>query len=309
MGGVCARCSDVEKGKQDGMASAQPADLDDLDASDADEEDGSEVVASSEGSVDEEAYKKDVQDTLANAGANLKRGKTMAMKEAISTAKKFNLDDKVITEAEKQLEDHKKQQRREAMEKECEEFMESKVSHEIPQVEKMLKKAADAECNPSVIQTLEDRLQLLIQTRPLEMEETEHAKEYMKKSCSDFVRLATKGGGRPVVFLNLEDGKKISATMTLSAPLQNLIMTFDDREEHLEVPVSSLQARVAAKDHTVQNSKGYSLLEEDDAECSVALKHKGGVWCIVEPTLIRRDRLVEAIVILVEACKFLGDTS
>lgn len=307
MGGVCARCSDVEKGKKgESGGMSMPAELDDLEGSELDDEDGSEVVASSDEDADEDAYKKDVSDTLKAAGANLKRGKTMAMKEAISTAKKFNLDNQVINEAEKQLEDHKKQQRREAMESEVTEFFESKAATEIVAVEKILKKAIDAEVGSTFIQQLEDRLQLLIATRPLEMDENDHAKQYMKKSCSEFVQLATKGGGRPVVFLNLEDGKKISATMTLNAPCQNLLLQVEDRDEHIEVPVNSLQARPASKDVQVQSSKGYESLDEEDAECAVALKHKGGVWCIVEPTAVRRDRLVEAIVILVEACKSVG---
>lgn len=312
MGGACARCSDVEKGKPAPPGTTAPPDnLEDLDGSDLeDNDDGSEVVASSEGELDPNEYKQDVEKTLKTTGANLKRGKTMAMKEAISTAKKLGLEEGVISNAEKQLDEHKKKQRRDATEEEVNQFFESKIANEIPHAEKMLKKAKEAECSPEVISRLENHLDELIITRPLETEETDQAREYMKYSCTDFVVTATKGGGRPVVFLNLENGKKTAAIMSLDAPLQNLIITIEEAgQAPLQTPLVSLGASPAAKDSGVRNSKGFGKLEEDDQSASVALKHeidhKAGVWCLVEPTQIRRDRLVEALVILSEACRSL----
>lgn len=308
MGGACARCSDIKKGEPGGSL-RPPDNLEDLHGTDDEHEDeGSEVVASSEGELDPNEYKQDVEATLKTTGANLKRGKTMAMKEAISTAKKLGVQESVITNAEKQLDEHKKRQKREAMEEEVTQFFESKDCNIIPQAEKMLKKAKDAECSDQVIQRLEKHLDVLILTRPLESNETDDAREYMKISCNDFVVTATKGGGRPVVFLNLESGKKTAAMMTLDAPLQNLIITIEDSEAApLQTPVTSLRAVAAIKESTVRNSKGFSMLEEDDSLSSVALKHeidnKAGVWCLVEPSTIRRDRLVEALVILAVACK------
>jgi len=306
MGGVCGKCSDVEKGKKGdaGKGGMKEPEQDEFTGSESGDEEGSEVVASSEEEVDgEDKYKQDVIETLKGAGASLKRGKTMAMKEAITTAKKLNLDTTVITQAEKQLEDHKKQQRREQQMQEVTEFMESNAATEIPSVEKMLKKAQEAECDDKTIGQLKERLELLVATRPLEMDECEQAREYMKKSCADFVRLATKGGGRPVVFLNLEDGKKISAKMILSATLENLVLQVEGSPQLIEVPVISLSARAASKDPQVQSAKGFGNLKGNDSDCSVALKHDNGVWCVIEPTPIRRDRLVEAILILTEACK------
>lgn len=308
MGSACARCSEVEKGKP-GAVPGPPEDLEELEGSDDDgADDGSEVVASSEGELDPNEYKQEVADTLKTTGANLKRGKTMAMKEAISTAKKLGLEDNVIQNAEKQLDEHKKRQRREACEEEVHSFFEAKIANEIPHAEKMLKKAKECECSAEVIDKLEKHLDNLIITRPLETDENDQAREYMKFSCTNFVVAATKGGGRPVVFLNLETGKKTSAMMSLDAPLQNLIITIEDADSvPMTTPVTTLHAAPAAANATVRNSKGFSKLEEDDAGSSVAVKHeidgKGGVWCLVEPTRIRRDRLVEALVILAECCK------
>jgi len=311
MGAVCARCSEVEKSKSAASkaTSAVPDDLEDLEGSDAPDDDGSEVVASSDGELDPNEYKQDVEATLKSTGANLKRGKTMAMKEAIATAKKLNLEEGVISNAEKQLDEHKKKQKRDATVEEVHAFFESKLVNEITQAEKMLKKAKEAECEADIIEKLENHLNELIITRTLETDEKDVAREYMKFSCTEFVVSATKGGGRPVVFLNLENGKKTAAIMSLDAPLQNLIITIEDQEdgEPLSSPIFSLSAVPAVKDAGVRNSRGFQKLEEADAESAVALKHeiegKGGVWCLVEPTRIRRDRLVEAMVMLAEACR------
>jgi len=308
MGAVCA-CSEVEKGKQKEPLSNPTEDLEDLEGSD--EEDGSggsEVVASSDGELDPNEYKQDVEHTLKDTGTNLKRGKTVAMKEAICTAKKLGVDDELIQDAEKQLDEHKKKQKRDATEEEVGTFFESKIANEIPHAEKMLKKAQAAECSDEVIERLEKHLDELIATRPLETDENEQAREYMKCSCTDFVVAATRGGGRPVVFLNLTDGKKTAATMSLDAPLQNLIIAIEDQPDGLlQTLITTLSATPASKDTAVRNSKGYGTLDEEDAISSVALKHevdgKAGVWCLVEPTRIRRDRLIEALVILAEACK------
>lgn len=308
MGGACARCSEVEKGKTNAVP-GPPDDLEDLEGSDDEQgDDGSEVVASSDGELDPNEYKQDVEQTLKTTGANLKRGKTMAMKEAINTAKKLGLRDSVITDAENQLDEHKKKQKRDATEEEVETFFQSKVVNDIPQAEKMIKKATDADCSEEVLERLQKHLEILIITRPLETEESEQAREYMKYSCSNFVVDATKGGGRPVVFLNVENGKKTAAIMSLDPPLQNLVITVEEKEDQaMSTPIKTLHARPAAKDSTVRNAKGFQGLSKDDADCSVAVKHeldnKAGVWCLVEPTKIRRDRLVEALVILAESCR------
>lgn len=308
MGGACARCSEVEKGPN-AQVPGPPDNLEDLEGSDDEHgDDGSEVVASSDGELDPNEYKQDVEATLKTTGANLKRGKTMAMKEAINTAKKLGLEKRVIDDAENQLDEHKKKQKRDATEEEVETFFQSKVVNEIPQAEKMIKKATEADCSAEVMDRLQKHLEILIITRPLETDESEQAREYMKYSCSNFVVDATKGGGRPVVFLNVETGKKTAAIMSLDPPLQNLVITIEEREDQaMSSPIKSLHARPAAKDSTVRNAKGFQGLSKDDCDCSVAVKHeldnKAGVWCLVEPTKIRRDRLVEALVILAESCR------
>jgi len=308
MGGACARCSEVEKGKREAIP-GPPDNLEEAEGSDDEHgDDGSEVVASSDGELDPNEYKQDVVDTLKTTGDNLKRGKTMAMKEAINTAKKLGLEEDVINNAEKQLDEHKRKQKRDATEDEVRQFFESKSVNEIPQVERMIKKAKEAECADEVVEKLQKHMELLIITRPLETEESDVAREYMKCSCSDFVITATKGGGRPVVFLNVENGKKTAAVMSLDPPLQNLIITVEENEDNaLVTPIKTLHAKPAVKDSNVRNAKGFQSLAKDDADCSVAVKHeldnKAGVWCLVEPTKIRRDRLVEALVILAESCR------
>merc|ERR1719188_2497501 len=113
----------------------------------------------------------------------------------------------------------------------------------------MLKKATEADCSTEVIKRLRERLDELIITRPLEDNETDQAREYLKQSCRDFVVAATKGGGRPVVMLNLDSGAKIPASLVLDPPLQCLTVRQDiaDAPPDKEATVSSLSA-VAAKD-------------------------------------------------------------
>lgn len=308
MGGACARCSEVEKGKRDAVPSP-PENLEEIEGSDDEQgDDGSEVVASSDGELDPNEYKQDVEQTLKTTGANLKRGKTMAMKEAINTAKKLGLEEDVINKAESQLDEHKKKQKRDATEEEVMAFFESKIVNEIPQAERMLKKAKEADCSEEVMDRLQKHLEILIITRPLETDESEMGREYMKISCQDFVVSATKGGGRPIVFLNVESGKKTAAVMSLDPPLQNLIISIEENEDlAMMTPIKTLHAKAATKDSTVRNAKGFQALPKDEADCSVAVKHeidnKAGVWCLVEPTKVRRDRLVEALVTLAEACR------
>lgn len=307
MGTACARCNEIEKSKSAANPSL-PANLEQLEASEDEHDDGSEVVPSSEDEEDGNDYKQDVEDTLKATGANLKRGKTLAMKEAITTAKKLGLQQDVIKTAEDQLEEHKKREKRLAMAQDVQQFFETSTANEIPQVEKMLKKAKDADCDADVIARLEKHLDELIITRPLETDEADIGREYMKKSCMDFVLAATKGGGRPVVFLNLSNGKKVSATLSIDPVLQNLILTIEENEENpYIVPVQSMSATTGLKENSVRSSKAFKNLEDDDSNCAVALKFekedKPGVWCLIEPTVIRRDRLIEAFLILSEACR------
>jgi len=71
--------------------------------------------------------------------------------------------------------------------------------------------------------------------------------------------------------------------------------------------VRSLSAVPAKDDKKVSASQGFQDLEEEDIDCAVALRWEGagnvpGVWCFIEPSQARRDRLIEAVVILTTAC-------
>lgn len=310
MGAPCAKCSDVEKAKAETNHGYNfPPDLENMQPSDDEKDDGSEVVASSDGEADPDEYKHDVERTLKATGENLKRGKTMAMKEAITTAKKIGVDQQMIENAEMQLDEHFHRQKRDAVAQEVVELFESKHSQEIPQVEKMLKKARDADCEAEVIERLERHLETLIVTRPLASDECDQARDYMRQSCLDFVKAATKGEGRPVVFLNLSNGKKISATLSCDAVLQNIVLALEDKEEKpILVPVLPLAPAVAESEVAVRTSAGFKELQEEDVSCAMALRYEGGdgkqgFWCFIEPTPIRRDRLIEALLMLTEQCK------
>merc|ERR1711862_868190 len=135
------------------------------------DEGSSEIEAPSEDEEDDAEKRQDIADILQTTGQNLKRGKTMAMKEAISTAKKFGLESSKITEAEQQLDLHKRQQRREEVEREVEVFLRSEAAMDIGITEKMIKKAVEADCGIAVVQSLQERLQELLLTRSLEEED------------------------------------------------------------------------------------------------------------------------------------------
>jgi len=306
MGLVCARCSDVTKAS--GAGAPLDPEVEGSEGSEAESEDGrSEVAASSEEDDNQEEYKQGVEEILKSTSKSLKRGKTMAMKEAISTAKKYNIEAKTVAEAEKRLDDHKRQQRREEVEKEADAFLAS-ANNERAACEKVLKKVIEADCRKEVIDRVQDKLDEIIATRDLEDEEAEQAREYLKQSCRDFVLAATQGGGRPVLLVDLEDGKKVPSLLSLDAPLQCLLLRREevDEAESKAVPLRSVTAGLARGDKKVAATKGFGQLEDEDGECAVALRFEvdrvSGVWCFVEPTQARRDRLLEALVVLTAIC-------
>jgi len=238
----------------------------DSDANASSEADNSEVAASSDEEENHEDYKQSVEQILKSTGKNLKRGKTMAMKEAISTAKKYGLDGSKITEAQRQLDEHVKQQRR------------------------------------------EEKFEVLLLCRSLEADEVKLAREALKQSCRDFVFAATQGGGRPVTLLNLEDGSQEKAIITLDPPLRNLLVIGDitDVETVRIVPVRSLSAVLGKDEKKVSSNSHFKALDPDERECSVAVRYSinktPGMFCFLEPTEVRRDRLIEGVVILAVSC-------
>jgi hypothetical protein len=193
----------------------------------------SEVAASSEEEEAEskETFKQGVEEILQTTGKNLKRGKTMAMKEAISTAKKCGVEKARISEAEQRLVSHKKAQRRDEVDQEVRDFFESTESRNLQMCESLAGKAREAECSQELIQRLEERMQELILTRDLEEEELEQAREYLKQSCRDFVLAATRKEGRPVVLLDLKSGRKVKGHLSLDPPLTFLRFSSPHEEE------------------------------------------------------------------------------
>lgn len=310
MGSVCARCAELQKSDAGSLSSLPlAAELDDLENSDGESAGGnSEVAASSSGDeVRKAGYKREVEETLGKVARTLKRGKTMAMREVISMAKKFNLDALKITEAEKLLDDHKRQQRIQEVESEVQAFFLSQASRTIPVCETLLRKAAEAGVGATVTQRLKEHLDELVITRYLEEEEVSRARKYLKDTCREFVEAATSGQGRPVVFVDLDDGRKASAYLSIDPPLQHFRLIHSGAGEEEQVtPIACTRPIQAQADGSVKGSRGFLKLDESDANCAVALRYSfesySGVWCFVEPTQLRRDELVEAIVMLKVTC-------
>jgi len=307
MGGACARCSDVEKAATDKKGLAPGRELDESEMSG--EEGSSEIEAPSEDEEDDAEKRQDIADILQTTGQNLKRGKTMAMKEAISTAKKFGLETSKITEAEQQLDLHKRQQRREEVEREVEVFLRSEAAQDIGITEKMIKKAVEADCVVAVVQRLQERLQELLLTRSLEDEEIDRAREYLKQSCRDFVLAAASDSGRLASYVDLEKGTKTSAVISLDPALRLVTVSLEGGggdKQVLQAPVTTLVAVIASSDPDVQNTKGFQKLGAGEQEGAAAIKWelegRTGIWCFLEPTSIRRDRLIEAVAILTAVC-------
>mmetsp|Transcript_106248 Transcript_106248/g.307524 ORF Transcript_106248/g.307524 Transcript_106248/m.307524 type:complete len:313 (+) Transcript_106248:91-1029(+) len=311
MGTACARCSEVQKGKAEDVPGLHP-DVEEAESggegSDGDRSE--EIVASSGDEADEDGYKQGVEEILKTTGKNIKRGKTMALKEAISTAKKYGLETSTISEAEKQLTEHKKQQLREEVEKEVEAFFASAACDDISSAEKMVRKAVDADCRAPVLKRVQDRLDELIITRTLEEDEEKLCRSYLKQSCREFVEAATKAGGRQVIVLDLDDGRRVPSSISLDPPLQHVLIV-PDREDGdgsaRQVPISKMRAGRAQDDKKLASRRGFVELEDEDLECAVSVRYEGrdrlpAVLCLLEPTRLRRDRLIEALLVLTLTC-------
>lgn len=287
----------------------EPAELDDDGISEADSAGAySEVASSSSGDdLASAGYRQSVEEALQTAGTTLKRGKTMAMHEAISMAKKFNVESSKISEAEKRLDDHKRRQRREEVEREVGALFSSKASRDIPVCETLLRKANDAGVSPQVSTRLRLHLDELIISRNLEDEELVFAREYLKQSCREIVSAAARGKGRRMVILDLEIGSKVSAYLSIDPLLQYFCLSpLGEGEEARVAPIASVNAVHAKNDSGVTGSPGFAALGEADADCAVALRYVSdgslGVWCFVESTPQRRDQFIEALAMLRVAC-------
>jgi len=297
MGAVCG-CASLEKANT--SRPGDPGDEEEL------SDEGSEVQASSDEDDDQEGVRQGVADILTSTGKNLKRGKTMAMKEAISTAKKVGLESSKITEAEKRLEEHKRQQRRDEVEQEVTKFVQSAAYRDIQMVDKMIHKAQDAECSTKSIESLQEHLKELVETRDLEEHELQEVREYVKRSCRELVVATTQGDGRPVSLLKLEDGARTPASLTLDPSLQRLGIV-EEGGAAAEVALASVKPVRGKDDKKASKSNAFSDLARADRDCVLCLNYDDdgnvGSWCVVEPSSIGRDRLLEALLVLLAASR------
>lgn len=300
MGAVCA-CAQLEK-----AGPSSPSGPRDEHQDEELSDEGSDVQASSDDDVDHEGVKQGVSDILAQTGKNLKRGKTMAMKEAIATAKKTGVDVGKISEAEKRLDEHKKQQRREEVEKEVQQFKELPAYKDMQAVDKMIKKAIDADVNATVVDALKEHLQELIMTRKLEDEESSMAREYLKRSCRELVLASTKRKGRNVTLLRLSDGAKIPGSVTLDPTLRHMCVA-EEAGPSAQALVTSLKVLKGKDDKKVSKSSAFTDLDANNQDCILSISYEAngqpGSWCLIEPTSLLRDRLREAVTVLIMISK------
>jgi len=307
--GNCARCSDMQRVQsqlvQDGQ---RPEEKDDSDESDGQ----SEIAASSEEESDKEQFKQGIEEVLRTTGKTLKRGKTMAMQEAILAAKKAHIEAEKIEEAEKQLKGHKARQKREEIDEEVQAFFKSAAAWDRLTCERLLRKAQQAEAEEEVKQRLQERLRQILITRDLEEQEVEQARERLRQSCRSFVTEASSGGGHRTMLLDLNDGRRRAVLLRVDPPLQCLQLEPEDKDDdgglgQKSIPLRSLTTSVAKDDSTVSGTAGFNSLDADDAECAVLFRfqddeHEPEKWCFVEQSATQRDWLIEAVVVLAAVC-------
>jgi len=299
--GNCARCSDMQRVRSQLVPDGPRLGVEKEDLEDASDDSQSQVAASSDEDSDKEQFKQGVEEVLKTTGKTLKRGKTMAMREAISAAKKVNIEASKVQEAEKQLDQHKRRQRREEIEQEIKAFFASASAWDRLTCERLLRKAQQAEVDEEVISKLQERLDEILITRELEHQEIEQARERLRQSCRSFVTAASSGGGHRTMLLDLNNGRKNAVLLRVDPPLQCLQLEPEDKADGLDqisVPLSSLTASVAKDDRAVSGTAGFNFLDVEDAECAVLFRSKDGDndpenWCFVEQSATQRDWLIE----------------
>merc|ERR1712232_1298631 len=208
--------------------------------------------------------------------------------------------------------DHKRKQWQEDVEQEVNKFFASPLLKDIPAAEKVLKKVKEAGCKAEVLERIQNHYDMLVITRPLEVDEVEQARDQLQQACRDFVQAAVKGDGRKVTILEIESGNKIPANLSLDPPLETmkLARTVASDGEDTTMSVSSLSAFNAKDDKHIRNSKGFVNLDDGDQDCVVAMRYQGaeengkqGLLCFIERDVYDRDRLREAVVVLMTICK------
>jgi len=271
------------------------------------DEDGSDVAPSSDEETNEHDIKKGVEDILKDTIKTLKRGKTMALNEAIAVAKKTNVDRAMITEAQTALDEYKIKQHREDVEKEVKAFMASPTRGDIPTAEKVVKKVKEAGCRAEVMQGVQEHLDMLIETRPLEDQEMGQALESLRCSCREFVVNAVKGNGRDVLAFNLDNGRLVPACLQLDPPLQILRLVYKhgggaQDAGGLTIRTSSLKASRGKDNPKLKMHRHFSVLDPEEQDCFVAVNYESdsgpGLLCLQEPTPLLRDKLRDAFVFL-----------
>jgi len=295
MGGVCA-CQTVEKAQ----SAASPAGLEEEEGFDEEElEEGSEVCLSDEESDGDEA-KQDVMDNLTTCSKGLKRGKTLAMKEAIGAAKAAGVDKKVVKEAEQVLDAHKKKQMQEEIIAEADTFFNGKDSKNTSTCKEIFKKAKDAGCSKELLLRLKEHLDMLTLTRKLEQDELVLVRQSLRTSCKDFVLACVKDAGRPMTLYALETGNKRQSVARIDTLLQTLTLTFDTGGADLVIPIGgSLKATSAMADTATCENKSFIALEESVREGMAVMRFAdGGCQYISEISKKSRSEVVEAITLL-----------
>eukprot|EP00811_Abedinium_folium_P003499 NODE_13216_length_1178_cov_5.984776.p1 GENE.NODE_13216_length_1178_cov_5.984776~~NODE_13216_length_1178_cov_5.984776.p1 ORF type:complete len:304 (-),score=82.18 NODE_13216_length_1178_cov_5.984776:192-1103(-) len=303
MGGACARCAEVTKA--------------DVAAGKVEEkqlEESEEETAESSSSDEEENERIVVEDTLVRLHKSLARGKTTALSDAISSAKKAGVGESVIIEAEFKLEGHQKIKVMEALFTEIEEFL-TRTNLRLEAVDAMIAKLSEWEVEKDFVEPLMDKLQAkhaeLWNQRLLEEKEVLFAREFLRQSCRELVIAAATEEGRAVTVLDLEWGTKTHGALIVDPPLQTLSVVldndYDDEGLAIQAPITSLSASPARDDKKVRGSFAFTNMDEAGCNCALAVRYKAkggmGVLCFIEPSMLLRDRLLQAIVVLANVSK------
>lgn len=267
-----------------------------------DDDDEEEEASSESGSEKADEYSKDVEDTLLKTGIELKRGKTMAMREVITTAKRVGIDNSKIREAEDRLEDHKKRQYREEVEGEIKTFVKSPDFNRIDRCAEMIDKAIGADVGEDALKPVKDQHYNLMMARPLEDEEKAEARALLKRSTRDIVKKATQGGeGMETVVLDMHEGTKIPTALKFDPPLAYIVVTKEGEYEE-RAPLSSVKAYRAMVAQNVSDAEGFESLSKKEKDAAVLVNYENedgeGSWIFLANSVAEGELLVEALSLL-----------
>ncbi|CAK9089537.1 unnamed protein product [Durusdinium trenchii] len=301
-GALCSRCSDLKKAEVKGAFGIRPEDLEDeAEPAGGSEDERSEADLQSEAGETAEEAREGIQKLLEETGRTLQRGRTLAMKEAISAARQHGVESSLIKEAQQRLEHHQLRQKRAECEKEVSLWFAS-AAQDLEQCGRLLEAAVQSQCAEEIQAKLRKRLEELKITRPLAPDELDQAQRYVTESCQGFVSAALLAEGRKTLFLDLDEGNKSTATLHLNPSLQVLSLkvhidegTKSASAAHMqqleETWLKDIDSLPAKDDEVISQHRGFLELE-----CQVNGRSK--VWCFVEASLHERDRLLQALHVL-----------